>query len=78
MLHACTRNTLDLGEIGTLLLQSLQDKVDGFKPQGNRREDFALVGVCEDTLLNSILGEIGVEVDFGFVDKFKVGTNNDA
>jgi hypothetical protein len=77
VLHARTRNTLHLGEIGTLLLQSLQNKVDGLEPQGDGREDFAFIGVCEDTLLNPIFGEIGVKVDFGLVNKFKVGTNDD-
>jgi hypothetical protein len=77
VLHARTRNTLHLGEIGTLLLQSLQNKVDGLEPQGDGREDFAFIGVCEDTLLNPIFGEIGVKVDFGLVDKFKVGANDD-
>ena len=77
MLHARTRNTLHLGEIGTLFLQSLQNKVDGLEPQGDGREDLAFIGVCEDTLLNPIFGEIGVKVDFGLVDKFKVGTNDD-
>lgn len=60
-----------------MLLQSLQNKVDGLEPQGDGREDFAFIGVCEDTLLNPIFGEIGVKVDFGLVDKFKVGTNDD-
>jgi hypothetical protein len=60
-----------------LLLQSLQNKVDGLEPQGDGREDFAFIGVCEDTLLNPIFGKIGVKVDFGLVDKFKVGTNDD-
>jgi hypothetical protein len=77
MLHARTRDALDLGEIGALLLQSLQNEVDGFEPQGDGREDLALIGVCEDTLLNSIFREIGVEVNFGFVDKLEVGANDD-
>jgi hypothetical protein len=77
MLHARTRDTLNLGEIGALLLQSLQDKVNGFEPQGDGRKNFALVRVCEDTFLDSIFGKVGVEVDFGFVNKFEVGTNDD-
>jgi hypothetical protein len=55
----------------------LQNKVDGLEPQGDGREDFAFIGVCEDTLLNPIFGEISVKVDFGLVDKFKIGTNDD-
>jgi hypothetical protein len=77
MLHARTRDTLNLGEIGALLLQSLQDKVNGFEPQGDGRKNFALVRVSEDTFLDSIFGKVGVEVDFGFVNKFEVGTNDD-
>jgi hypothetical protein len=77
VLHARTRDTLYLGEIRTLFPQSLQNKVDGLEPQGDGREDLAFIGVCEDALLNPIFGEIGVKVDFGLVDKFKVGTNDD-
>lgn len=77
MLHTRTRDTLDLGEVGTLLLQSLQDKINGFEPQGDGRENLALSRVCEDTLLDAIFGEIGIEIDFGFVDKFEIGTDDD-
>lgn len=78
MLHTSTRDSLDLGEVGTLLLQSLQDKINGFEPQSDRREDLAFGGVGENTLVNSILGEIGIEVDFGFLDEFEVGSDDDS
>ena len=77
MLHASTRDTLDLGEVGTLLLQSMQDKINGFEPQGDGRENLTLGRVCEDTLLNTIFGKIGIEIDFGLVDKFEIGTDDD-
>jgi len=77
MLHTRTRDTLDLGEVGALLLQSLQDKINGFEPQGDRREDLALGRVGEDTLLNAIFEEIGIEIDFGLVDEFKIGADDD-
>jgi hypothetical protein len=33
--------------------------------------------VVEDALLEAILGEVGVEVDLGFVDEFEVGADDD-
>lgn len=78
MLHASTRYTLDLGEVGTLLFQSLQHEIDGFKPQGDRRKHLALGWVSEHTFLDAILGEISVKVDLRFVYEFEVGSHNNS
>ena len=69
---------MDLGEVGTLLLQTLQDKVDSLEPQGDWCKHFTLIWVCENTLLNAILGQVGVKVDFGLMDKFEVGTDDNS
>jgi hypothetical protein len=69
---------LDLGEVGTLVLQPLQDEVNSLEPQSNGRKHFALIRVGEDAFLDAILGEVGVEVDFCFMNKFEVRTDDDS
>jgi hypothetical protein len=76
MLHARTGDALDLGVVGTLFLQSLQNEVNGFEPQGDGRKHLALIVVVKDALLKTILGEVGVEVDLGFVEEFEVGADD--
>ena len=78
MLHASTRDTLDLGEVGTLLLQSLQDKINGLEPECDWRKDFTLVRVGEHTFLNAIFGEVGIKVDLCLMDELQVRTDNDS
>jgi len=72
MLHPRTANSLHLSKLCTLLFQPLQNQIDGFEEHGDGREHLALVGVGKDTLLDAMMGEVGVEVDFGFVDEFEV------
>jgi hypothetical protein len=68
VLHTSTREALDLAEVYTFVLQTLQDKVDSFKPHCCRREDFAFARVGEYTFGDAIFrAEVGVEVDFGLV-----------
>jgi hypothetical protein len=55
-----------------LLLQSLEDKIDSFEEQRSWRKDLALCRVGEDALVDAILGKVGVEVDFRFVNEFEV------
>jgi hypothetical protein len=78
VLHARTRDALDLGEVGALLLQPLQNKVNGFEPQCDGRKDFALIVVVEDALFKPILGKVGVKVDFGFVDMLEIRADDDS
>ena len=78
MLHPGARNALHFGKIGALVLQALQHEINGLKEHGNGRKHLALVGIGEHALLDAILGEVGVEVDLGFVDELEVGSDNDA
>jgi hypothetical protein len=72
MLHPRTRYSLDFGEVGTLILQPLQDEVDSFEEQCGRCEDLALGRIGEDSFLDAILCEVGIEVDLSFVNEFEV------
>lgn len=78
MLHARARYALYFGEVRTLIFQSLQNQIDGLEEQSDGCEDFALVGIREDAFLDAILGEVGIEIDFGFVDELQVGADNNA
>jgi len=78
MLHARARNALHLFKLRALLFQPLENKINGFEEERDGREDLALGGVGENTLLNAMVREIGVEVDFGFVDQFQVGADYNA
>jgi hypothetical protein len=73
MLHPRAGYALHFREIKSLLFQSLKHEVHGVEPHGYGREDLTLGGVREDAFLDTIFGEIGVEVDFGFVGEFEVG-----
>tara|TARA_R110002003_G_scaffold122_1_gene10996 strand:- start:4844 stop:5164 length:321 start_codon:yes stop_codon:yes gene_type:complete len=61
-----------------LILQPLQHEIDGFKEERNGGKHFALGRVSEHSFLDAILGEISVEIDLCFVDKFEVGSNDNA
>jgi hypothetical protein len=45
---------LHLRKVGSLVLQPLQDKVNGLKEKVDRRKNLALFGVGENALLNAI------------------------
>lgn len=79
VLHARTTDTLDLREICTLLFQPLQDKINRFQKQSNRREHLALGGVRQHALFDAIFrAEVGVKVDFGFVEELEVRADDDS
>jgi len=61
-----------------LVLQLLQDEIDGFEEQRNRREDLALFWVGENTLFDAIMWQVSVEVDFGFVYQLEIGADHDS
>jgi hypothetical protein len=42
MLHASTRYALHFSQVCALFFQSLQDKIDRFEEQRNRREYFSI------------------------------------
>jgi hypothetical protein len=77
VLHSSSRNTFYSREIGTLVFQSPEHKLNGFKPHGNGRKDFALRGIGKDALFDSIFPKISVEVDFGLMDLFEIGFDDD-
>jgi hypothetical protein len=57
----------------------LQYKVNRFEEQSDRREHLALGGVRQHALFDAILcAEIGVEVDFGFVEELEVRADDDS
>jgi hypothetical protein len=78
MLHARARNALDLSKLCALLFQPLKNKINGFEEERDGCEDLALSRVREHTLLNAMVREVGVEVDFGFVDQFEVRADYNA
>jgi hypothetical protein len=61
-----------------LLFQPLQNKVDSLEKQCGRSKDLALGRVGEHAFLNTILCEVSIKVDFGFMYKFEVGSDNNA
>jgi len=78
VLHACSRDTLDRGEVDSIIFQSLKNKVEGLEPQSSRGVDFALGGIRQDAILYTILlSKVGVEINFGLVDEFEAGSNDD-
>jgi hypothetical protein len=61
-----------------LLLEPLQDQVDGLEPQGHGSKDLTLLFIGQNTLLDAVLGaEVLVEVDFGVGDDLEVGLDDD-
>jgi hypothetical protein len=78
MLHSRAAYPLHLGEIRALIFQALEDELDSFQPQRDRGEDLAFGRVREDALLDAILGEIGIKVDFGFKNELEVRFDNNA
>lgn len=78
MLHTRSRDALHFGEVCTLVLQPLEHEVDGVEEQGDRCENLTLAGVGEHALFNAIFGEVGVKVDFGFVDELEVRLDNNS
>jgi hypothetical protein len=78
MLHTRTTDALDLAKVRSLLFQPLQHQVDGLEEHGNGCKHLALAGVGEDALFDAMVGEIGVKVDFGFVDEFEIGADDDS
>lgn len=69
VLHAGSGNTSHFAEIESGFLEALEHKVDGFEPHGCRSVDFALGWVGKDALLDTIIAQVSVEVDFGLVTK---------
>lgn len=78
MLHPRPTNSLDFRKVRSLLFQTRQDEFNGFEEQCCGGEDLALGGVGEDAFFNAIFEQVGVKVDFGFVDEFEVRANDDA
>jgi hypothetical protein len=72
-----TGNALDPLKRRALLCQPLEHQVDGLQPHGYRGVDLPLGLVDEDTFLDAILEEVGVEVDFGFVHDLQAGRYDD-
>lgn len=79
MLHASTGKTLDLAKVYALVLQTLENKVHGFKPHCCWGVDLALAWVGQDTFRDAVFGaEIGVEVYLRLVLVLQVGVDDDA
>ena len=79
MLHPRARNTLHLGKISTLVLQSLQHKVDSLEEQCYRREHLPLGGIREYTFFDAIFRtEVCVEVYFSFLEELEVGADDNS
>lgn len=78
MLHSRSRKSLDSREVGSNVLQSLKNKLNGLEEHGHGRKDFSLGGIGEDTFVDAIFAQVGIEVYFGFMDEFEVGLDDDA
>jgi hypothetical protein len=78
MLHARPGNSLDFVKIRALPFQPLQHEIDGLEEQRDGRKDLAFGWVGENALVDTIFRKVGVEIDFGFVDEFEVGADDDA
>jgi hypothetical protein len=72
MLHARARNPLDTRKLSPLILQPLQHQIDSFEKQGRGRKHLAFSRVGQHALVHAIFCQVGVEIDFGFVDELQV------
>lgn len=68
VLLAGARDASDALKWTALGLETRKHEVNGLKPHGYRRVDFALGFFDEDAFLDAILGKVGVKVGFGFIE----------
>jgi hypothetical protein len=79
VLHARSRDCAHGGEVDARGAEAREREVEGGEPEGDGGEDGVWVasGVGEDAFVRGEAGEVGVEVDGGFVDGLQVRVDDD-
>ena len=79
VLHAGAGHAPQGGEVHAAVAQGGERAVEGGEPEGHGGEDGVWVagGVGEDAFVRGEAGEVGVEVDGGFVDGVEAGVDDD-
>lgn len=78
VLLAGAADALDAVQGCVLLLETLEDKVEGLEPEGYGGKDLAFLFIDEDALFDLVFGaKVLVEVDFGGGDDGEVGLDDD-
>lgn len=76
VLLSSTADALHTGEIQALLLQTLEDAVQGLEPQCHRGIDLMLGFIGDNTFFDRESAGVSVKVEFGDVDDFQVGVDD--